>query len=703
VIAQTTKDSTAVTQSPSPGESSEVTIQEVIVTAERREENLQTVPIAITAVSNEELQGQGITNTQGLSQAVPGLVFSQSFAGATPFLRGVGTTSALIGEEPSVAVYIDDVYIASPMGDIFSFNNISGIDVLKGPQGTLFGRNASGGVIQINTLDPQQTPAARVSVGYGNFQTWSGSAYATSGVTDNLSADLAIQGTDQSQGWGRDLTTGQEAFTSHDISARTKWLWHPSDTTRISLSADYARAGNEMGEGFHLAPGSIGVDRHSTFDGFYNTYDTENDFSTVTQAGVSLSIRQEAGPVILKSITAYRSLSLDYHFDQDVVPAYLLETILDEAQDTFSQEVQITSSANAWLQWVAGGYYFDDLAKGDPITNEGSTVAGASQQYRTRQKTDSIAGFLQATAPLGFRTRLTGGVRYTRDDKDISGDLTEGVDAPKILRTASQSLDADKATYRGSLDHQFTDNVMGYVSYNTGFKSGIFNTIVFYAPPVKPEEVKAAELGLKTDLLEHRARFDMSVFDSQYTNIQLSEIENGVGVLINAAAARIKGGDADLSVIPIKNLDFSAGVSYLDGAYTSFPNAPYFVVTSHGATQIARDATGNQTIQTPKVTFSTSIGYTWYSQWGSIKGTLSDAYNSGFNWDAGGEVKQTAYNLVGTNLRWTDVDSKWGFEVYGSNLLNKEYLADARPTTFGIEESPAPPRTYGVRIHWQFH
>jgi hypothetical protein len=226
---------------------------------------------------------------------------------ATTFIRGIGPNSNGTGEESSVAVYLDDIYIPTGNASIFQLNAISGIDILKGPQGTLFGRNATGGVIQVHTLDPQFDPSADFEGGYGNYNTFTGSAYVTGKVIEDVASNLSVYITDQQSGWGHDVVTGQEAFTAEDWNIRNKWLWTPTSSTRILFAANFAYTRGEVGLGLNQIPQFVAAGGHgycpgeggddgnpqtspiafkcpgapgATYVGWYNTSDNENDATT---------------------------------------------------------------------------------------------------------------------------------------------------------------------------------------------------------------------------------------------------------------------------------------------------------------------------------------------------------------------------------------------------------------------------------------
>src|ERR1700722_4475630 len=232
-----TADAPAAAESPAD---TGVALEEVTVTANRRQESMQNVPLSITAANAKTLAASGITSTSDLSELTPGLVVNVANGWVEPFIRGVGTTANSTGLSSPVAIYVDGVYYAAPTGTLFSFNNIAAIEVDRGPQGTLFGRNATGGVIQVTTKDPSQTPLLDVQAGAANYRTWTGDVYATSGVTDTLAGDIAVHYSKQDEGYGVNLYpgTGQDVYANREADVRSKWLWTPTDRDKITVALD---------------------------------------------------------------------------------------------------------------------------------------------------------------------------------------------------------------------------------------------------------------------------------------------------------------------------------------------------------------------------------------------------------------------------------------------------------------------------------
>ena len=247
----------AVAQSAAAPEASSDSLQEVVVTAQRRSENLQNVPIAISTISGQTLAETGISNVESLQAGVPGLNIAMDTGNTKIFLRGVGTTA--VATDNSVGVYVDGVYISAQASSFLNLSNIDHVEVLKGPQGTLFGRNTTGGVVQVVTKTPSFDPAADFSIGYGNYNTVTTNFYGTTKVADKLAADISIYFNDQIDSPGMNITTGSKnIFANHAFMVRNKWLYQPTDDTTITLALDYSRDRQATGIVWSFLPGSIG-------------------------------------------------------------------------------------------------------------------------------------------------------------------------------------------------------------------------------------------------------------------------------------------------------------------------------------------------------------------------------------------------------------------------------------------------------------
>jgi iron complex outermembrane receptor protein len=254
-----------------------------------------------------------------------------------------------------------------------------------------------------------------------------------------------------------------------------------------------------------------------------------------------------------------------------------------------------------------------------------------------------------------------------------------------------------------ALDHQFTSDVLGYVSYNRGFKSGVFDALAYSNKPVKPEVLDAYEAGVKSELFAHRLRINGSVFDYKYQNIQIDEIENGVSTLLNAAKAKIYGADLDIAVMPFSGLTLGSAMEYLHGRYQLFLFAPvYTPLPSGGDLPGSFNGAGSTTVRSPDFVGNVTASYTVPLSIGSFDFVVGDYYNSGFFWNPDDRVKQPAYALLNASVTWSSPKADWDVRVWGKNLTDRRYYSYETDQQFGDDASPAPPLTYGITAGYHF-
>jgi iron complex outermembrane receptor protein len=669
-------------------------LEDITVTAQRREERLGDVPIAASAISAESALSRGINDTTALEMAVPGLVINHTANEGNIFIRGVGTNLFGPASEQTVALYIDGVYMPSPEANLFSFNNIERIEVLKGPQGTLFGRNTTGGVVQIITREPSPTLTGDFSISYGNFQTLAAQGYLAGGLSDNVSADIAVMFEDQGEGWGKNFTTGKDngIMADDNYSVRSKLRAALGERTTVDFAVDYTR--QRVKYDYQLRPGIISpIDGVSTYPGDYDAVGGLDDYELLKGKGASINFQHDADAFRLVNILAYRNTDVEYVLDQDDTPAVAADLSLPSYSKGWSEELQIHSPESSKIKWMVGAFYFQTKAGYDPVDiNNGVVVI---DDY---QKTRSIAGFTQLTFPLSVATNLTVGGRYTSEKQDFLGTtFLLGTN----LGTFSDSQKFSEVTWRVSLDHHFTDDVMAYVSANRGFKSGGFNLItVAGVNSFLPEELDAYELGIKSDWLNRTLRVNAAAFWYTYKDIQIQVPVQGGTSTTNGPRARIKGLEAEVQARPIEWLTLSAGATYLDAEYTEYPVALAIGPLGEAGTV---DATGNRTIGAPELTANASATVAIPLSTGRIETNLSASYNDGFFFYADNRLKQPPYSLVNASVTWLSDNDRWSVSAWGKNLGDEEYFAGlSAQGGLGDAQRRAAPRTYGVSARVRF-
>jgi len=682
-------------------------VAQIIVTAERRSADVQAVPLSVSVLTAEDLRSRTLRNSVDLAASVPGLQFDRQGIGAAPFIRGVGTVSGAVGNESPIALYVDGVYFPTPNASIFALEGVRQIEVLKGPQGTLFGRNATGGVIQVQTRDPEMEPSAELGLQYGSYSRKQASAYVTGGIGASVAASMSLYGSDQNRGWGENLETQQPAFRSQEIGGRGKLSWEPTPQTRVRLTASYLRRSGEDGLGYHIVPGSLGVDGRTRYSGFYNSWADPQDNAAFRHTVLSARVEQELPAFNLVSITAWQNMRGFFLLDQDMTPARIVAAPISQYGRTITQELQALSSPAAPMAWILGAYYLNDVAAYDPLSLQGAAALPfESVQIHSRLRTESAAVFGQTSVPLTSRTKLTAGIRYTQDERRVAGKTVGLVnEANTSLSAARQEADWGKPTWRVALSSEVNRDVMAYVSWDRGFKSGLFNLLTYASASVNPEVLDAYQAGLKSEWLERRWRVNVSGFVYQYRNIQVEEIVAGAVLSMNAAAARMKGADIEIDYAPSRFLSVQAAVALLQGRYTDFKDAPINIPTRNGAgallggnTVVPGDAAGFQTVRSPKRTVTLNARYTHPTQRGEVG--LNAAYyrNSGFAWDPDNRLRQRAYDLVSVSIDWTSPDEKRVVRAAATNLNDAEVCVYASATALGDLCSPRAPRA--LSIEW---
>lgn len=674
-------------------------LQQIVVTAQRRKEEEQSVPIAISAFTGATLQQMQITNTTQLSDFVPGLNVSRANDGAVPFLRGVGNVSATPGNEAAVATYIDGVYYPAAGASNYVFDDVDNIEVLKGPQGTLFGRNAAGGVISVTTKTPGQTPELDLSAGYANYNTETASLYAAGPLNDKLAADVSAYGQYQGTGWGTNLFDGTSTYLSYDEGFRSKWVLTPDDRDTVTFTASLQHLRNDQASESNLLPGTVSLGGYTHFGGFYDADTNFDGYGETRNYDFSLTAERRLDWATLKSISAWEDSHWTAIIENDSSPANIQEAKLNFGERTATEELQLASLPSSRIVWIGGLYFYLDNSFEWPFTQYGTAAAKYPDDEEltySNQHTKSYAGYGQATVPLADDTRLTAGVRYTDDERSIAGHQLTATDT--TLLNASQSTSADAVTYRAALDHNFSKTVLGYVSYNRGFKSGNYNANTPAAAPTKPEFLDAYEMGLKSDLFSERLRVNAAAYYYNFRDLQVQQQLITGTLQTNAARARFYGLDLEVDVAVTSTLTIESALNAESAKYTSFENALFDRPAPDGLgyQQYTGNAAGLDIPYAEPFTGSVNSVWRFMPRW---KWMLGVAYHDGFPF-ATSVVSQPAYWMTNTSFMWTSPDASWDLRFWADNLFNQEWYAQQQVSPVGATYSPGAPRTYGVTFDY---
>ncbi|WP_144097535.1 TonB-dependent receptor [Croceicoccus sediminis] len=712
VAAQTADEPQADTTASEPAPSM---MGDIIVTAQRREQRLQDVPITISAIGGSTLENTGVSGTSQLQSVVPNLVVNRSVGTASPFLRGIGTASADIAAESSVAIYVDGVYQPSIYANVFEFNGVERIEVLKGPQGTLFGRNATGGVVQVVTKAPSFNPEMNFAVSYGNYETVGANAYVSGGLSDSVAANLAVQYQNQNDGWGKNITLGTDDYYARDFNARGKILLTPGVDTEITLAGNYSdfKHHNIAAQN----PPGAGV---GDFIGEYRFAGNVDAFSNGESYGGSLTATHDFGSFQIRNIAAYQKFDGTQAIDQDASPAPIVKGDFVINTRMISEEFHVLAPSDADFQWLAGVYYYNYNASTNPVQITGFAFdpnfplgdptlfnPNAGVDVRGLSKVRSISAFAQATYPVTDQLSVTGGIRYTRDKVIYTGSLAVANTSIFIDPEQTKSTVFEKPTWRLSLDYQFNPEVLGYVSYNRGTKSGGFalGTSPSFNDGYEPERLDAYEAGLKTQILGGSVTFNTAAFYYAFENIQFQRVVAGVVETVNGPSAKLYGLEAELSGRVTPELTLRANGGYLHTRIGDFPGAPNTNRLPSGFNDRGDptyNAKGNRLPNAPK--FSGNIGFEYRQPVGAGAVRLSSnllyagkAYNELDN-----RLFVKEHEVLSASLGW-EGDDGLRVSVWGNNLTDSYYYVFQAGVSGGTDiAQPAAPRTYGVTLGYDF-
>ncbi|WP_347269817.1 TonB-dependent receptor [Rhizorhabdus histidinilytica] len=691
-------------------------IAEIIVTAQRRSESLENVPISITAATADMLTARGVNSMRDMIAAAPSVTLVTVAGYLQPRIRGIGNAAVGPGFEGGVAVYVDGVYQAAPQANLFSLANIERVEILKGPQGTLFGRNTTGGLIQVITRQPSHDFGGTASVTAANYQDFTGDIYLTGGLSDTVAMNFAGHAEVQGKGWGDNIVTGEDAYrTYHDVAFRSSLLFEPSDATRIRVTADYLDNRNNISPSTVLAPGT-----GFPFPGLIlptRTWDTASDVqpnSRVKSGGVTAQITQDLGFASLVSISAYRKARYHLVFDGDVSNLKLVSIDIGQSDRQFSQEVQLTSNPDSRISWVLGAFYFNAAGRFDPngVALDGfvrpSSPLGpvTGSIINDRLGTRSLAGYAQATAPITDATKLTLGIRYTRERKSLTDieSFTTFAALPAPVPgapVADRSVRYNRPTWRVAVDHRFSPQLLVYASYNRGFKSGGFNGQFPTDAPYLPERLDAYEVGAKANLFDRHLRIDVAGFYYDYSNIQVSKFIGSQQSFYNGAAARVYGLDVDFEAKLSSRLSLSGGMTLLHDRFTRFPNAVISTQVPTGIVITTGSAKGNRLPVTADFSATLTATHRTPLSFADLLVDLSYTYNDGYFTQPDNILRQPSYNLLAAGAR-LDFPNGVNARLWMRNILNEKIFNTLQAGTFDSNASYQAPRTYGITLGVKF-
>ena len=692
-------------------------LEEIVVTARHRDESLQRVPIAISAIKGDAIAEARETTLQGLEFSVPNLVFGDTGSSGETFIgiRGIGDFSRNIGFDTRVGVYVDGVFAGQSLAVDQGLVDVRQIEVLRGPQGTLFGKNSSSGVINIVNNPPvlgEQSGEWRLRG--GNLDTLAGSGVANLPLGDKVAARVAVVA-QQQEGYIDNLFTGDKLMSNDHMLGRALLLFQPSDALDIHFSMDVRKQHNDL---LFLEPdasfeNSVGNPRAApdfVVDQDARLIDENDGWGSSLTANYAF----DSG-FVLTSITGYRSVDRKTGSDEDATRVFTLDArYFEDDFQHFTQELRLASPDKDRFRYVLGAFYFDQQAKTDRVVVLGPGFGGPPQGIDAAVQDSSVdtrnwALFVNANYDLTEQLTLSGGIRYTDEQKDavISQRVLPGFGLAEVI-DESPDRSEDYVTATASLQYRVSDAVATYLTYASGYKSGGFNVDLVRTPddlPYQEETVDSYELGLKSDLLDGRLRLNLSAFYAKYNDYQVFQFRfdpsSGTTALLvsNAASVTTQGFEIEGTALLHEDFSLSVGLGYNDATFDDFPGGA--VDADTGA---LLNVKGNTLPRAPEWTADVTGRYQFTV--GSVDSRLmvNYAYRSEqfFNPDNRENSRQGGFGLLNASLDF-DISQRWGVGLYGRNLTDETYRTMRGISFLGVPFSLfGQTRTYGAEVIFRY-
>lgn len=740
-------------------------LEEILVTAQFKRENMQDTPIAITAVDAAAMESRGMTNLADAANHAPSVFIAPAAYGfgqsASVTIRGIGQADPHIALEPGVGIYIDDVYYGMLSGSIFELLDADRVEVLRGPQGTLEGKNSIGGSVKLFSTTPGPDPNAYVEAGYGSFNHFiARGATNITLIPDTLFARVSA-GTIHEDGYLTELdytcATGQplnlgpglSGSNRHNtancnigteggkdvVSARASLRWIASEQVTDLFIADVTNDNSQNPAEKLLSQGSTwaGTANFITCATCYTNYETNqgrpypgtNVFSLprtspLNEWGVSNNLDVAFSDTLrLKSITGYRQEHTVFTQEGDASPADVVDQIWSMQTRQFTEEVRLLGKIGPMVDWTVGGFYYDahGFSSGRIAIPGGFLLGGGGLGLDflldDPVQTRSESGFAHFVVHATDRLDVTLAGRYTSDKKDFTFNRLslDGTPFPPLssLENVTGNFKGNRFDYRAAIDYRWTDNLMTYAEVSTGYKGGGVNPRPYFASQVvnfNPETLLTYEVGLKSEFFDHRARVNLAAYDSKYKDIQLQLLQCDnispfpgapCSATENVGDADVKGLEFETEVRATKQWSFDASAGYMDFRYTS--TNPFSGVTI-----------GMQNIYAPKLTVAAGTQYVVdFSNGSSITPRIDYSYRSEI-WTLPVNTPDNRLGgrgLANAHLAWKDSTQNWQATFSVTNLTNKFYIDSENPNLgapyYVNIGTPGRPREYMFTVKRSFH
>ncbi|MBL4767389.1 MAG: TonB-dependent receptor [Rhodobacteraceae bacterium] len=734
-------------------------IDEITVTAQKRSESLQDVPLAITAIAGAALRENDISNLQDIGNRTPGMTFAAFSVGQPEIaIRGIGTKEDGASASDSVVVSVDDVYVASRSAQVFDIFDLERVEVLRGPQGTLYGKNSIGGSINFVTTKPGEDTEVRFRQTVGDYGRFDTAGMLSGKLAENFFGKVSFSRR-KFDGYYTNVLQGSDFFGERQgggntFSYRGMLRWTPSDDMEVIFSADGAddnmngsnREPLGSVEGFHggdNASNPIAV--NEAFGGATSPFDSLNDtegFTKRTVEGYSLKVNWDQSWGTITSISAYRKSDFNWLEDSEGLPSSTAFVPLNISGANFSapassgfafdvndaaiektkqltQEFRLTSDGEGPLNWVLGAFYSHeevDRTENYFFPSIGLEIGGvnfASDMSSIQtNRSDTYALFVDGSYEVTDTFTVRGGIRYSSETKDMTaeGIVHSGIGLLiKDFDKVSDSHTWSKVSWRVVADWKFDDNSMAYASVSTGFKSGGYTGSASSAEQAlkffNPETATAYEIGLKSQFWENRVRVNLSAFYTDYTDLQVTRFfqpdPDGFGQFIteNASSADIKGIEVEVTALLTEELEVGGSYAYLSTEYVDYIGSP--------GVGGSADFSGNTLRQAPENSFNVYAKYTLEMEDGSSIAAKVDYRYQGLSFydpDNNDITTIESYGIWDGRLAWTSSEGTFELAAWVKNISNKEYTTHVfsqRGSRIAFALFGAP-RTFGLTGTYTF-
>ncbi len=730
---------------PPQDEAGQARLDTVLVTARRREESLQDVPLSVSALGEQQISNLQADDLSGLQYVTPNFYFDEGDASnAVVYLRGIGQNDSLAFADPGVGIYVDDVFIARSQAAFLELFDVERVEVLRGPQGTLYGRNTIGGAVKFVSKRPTDDVEAYGEIGFGNFDSQIAKGRLSGPVVEGRVYAKGAFAYSKRDGFNDNAFTGRDDGDVDSLSGRAGLYFTPSDTLSIDLTVDARRERPDTSRNPTRMTPAAGIPDPIAAPTVFQAFPASTDpfdvdvnaggLSDIDAFGVTARASWQASPAWkLEAISSYRSFDFELNLDTDGTPLKLLDVYLDQEQNQFSQEVRASYDAGGPLSFTGGVYYFhdDDLTFsgvdnlsasifGFPVTAFGLATSSLAD---TDQITDSYAVFGDIAYDLTDRLSIGIGARYTIEDKESSRRFENffdpnqsviadvppflaGVGTPGVVIEGEEDFEA--FTPKFSVSYDVSDDILVYGSAARGFKSGGFSGRAnsdFSFQPFKPEFVWSYEAGLKSSWHDGRLVANAAYFYNDYTDIQVTSFgaDPVTGVFVdlftNAAAATVQGLELELLALPAKGLTLSASLGLMDAEYDEFDIQVGGVIT---------DVSDRDLVNTPDLSGSFAATYD-FSLTDTLTATLHGdiAYRDSYANEVtdSPNLRQDSYWLSNAFVAIKTQDNRWEARAGIRNIGDESILVQG----FNLASFPGvetaffgAPRTYDFRLIYRY-